>query len=227
MIRNVKRRLRKHHLTLQHSRDIAPGRAVLAVEPAPVHSTPPLIILVLRGMKRSGQKGWSGVEVRAQPSDRPAGAGVPLSLQLQWKPLPQWWGARRKEGGERWAGGKQGRKVQMMCVKYTLWAKIHLFSSIFRTDTNQIYRAQVLFYGGLLSIVSLEVFAEACDLGQGLREAINNSEHEGAVFRANFEKLCHFFNRQGRKEPERHQIRTARWASGGLVHVCFAQIHRE
>lgn len=61
-----------------------------------------------------------------------------------------------------------------------------------------------------MSIVSLDVFAEACDLGQGLREAINNSEHEGAVFRANFEKLCHFFNRQGRKELERHQIRTAR-----------------
>lgn len=53
-------------------------------------------------------EGWRGVEVRAQPSDRPAGAGVPLSLQLQWKPLPQWWGARRKKGGERWAGGKQG-----------------------------------------------------------------------------------------------------------------------
>ncbi len=74
--------------------------------------------------------------------------------------------------------------------EYPLCAKIHLISSIFCTDTNQIYCAQVLFYGGLLSIVSLEVFAEPCDLGQGLREAINNSEHEGAVFRANFENCA-------------------------------------
>ena len=86
----------------------------------PDHSTPPLIILVLRGMKRSGQKGWSGVEVRAQPPDRPAGAGVPLSLQLQWKPLPQWWGARRKEGGERWAGGKRGGRCRWCAQIHTL-----------------------------------------------------------------------------------------------------------
>lgn len=56
-------------------------------------------------------------------------------------------------------------------------------------DTNQVYCAQVFFYEGSFSIVSLEVFADPCDLGQGLREAINNSENEGAVFRANFENV--------------------------------------
>lgn len=33
-----------------------------------------------------------------------------------------------------------------------------------------------------MSIVLLEVLAEPCDLGQGMREAINNSKQEGAVF---------------------------------------------
>lgn len=51
----------------------------------PVRSTLPLIILILRGLKRSGERG--GVEVRA--SDRSASAGVPFPLQLQRKPLPQ------------------------------------------------------------------------------------------------------------------------------------------
>lgn len=46
------------------------------------------------------------------------------------------------------------------------------------------------FYEGSSSFVSLEVFAEPRDLGQGLREAINNSEHEGAVFGANFENCA-------------------------------------
>lgn len=54
-----------------------------------------------------------------------------------------------------------------------------------------------LFYGGLVSIVPLEVFAEPCDLGQGMREAINNSRREGVVFWANFKKLCHLFNWDG------------------------------
>lgn len=83
-----------------------------------------------------------------------------------------------------------------MC-KYPLSAEIHLFSSIFCTDTNQAFCVQVLFYEGLLSIVSLEVFAEPCDLGQGLREAINNSEHEVSCLQGQLRKVCHFFNGQG------------------------------
>lgn len=56
------------------------------------------------------------------------------------------------------------------------------------------------FYEGFLSIVSLEVFAEPCDLGQGLREAINNSEHGGAVFRANFENCATSLTARGGEE---------------------------
>lgn len=90
-----------------------------------------------------------------------------------------------------------------MC-EYSLGAKTHLFSSIFCTGANQIECAQVVFCGGLLSIVSLEVFAEACDLGQGLREAINNSEHEGAVFGANYEKTVPLLlaGRRGRSQRD-------------------------
>lgn len=94
----------------------------------------------------------------------------------------------------------------MMCANTCSVPKIHLFSSIFCTGTNQIYRARVLFCGGLSSIVSLEVFAGACDLGQGLREAINNSEHEGAVFRANFENCA--TSSTGREGRRQSQIRT-------------------
>lgn len=77
----------------------------------------------------------------------------------------------------------------MMCVNAHSVPK-YTYSAVFSART--LIRSTVLrssFYGGLLSIVSLDVFAEPCDLGQGLREAINNSEHEGAVFRANF-KNC-------------------------------------
>lgn len=107
-----------------------------------------------------------------------------------------------------------------MCLKS---AKTHRFSSIFCTDTNRVHCAQVFFYEALLSIVSLEVFAEPCDLGQGLREAINNSEHGGAVFRANFEKTVPpLFHREGRKRLEQHQMGTARWVFSRLLpHVCL------
>lgn len=88
--------------------------------------------------------------------------------------------------------------------------RIHLFSTISCTDTNQVHCAQALFIGGLLSIVSLEVFAEPCDLGQGLREANNNSEREGAVFRANFKNCVTSLAKKGGREPEQPQIRTAR-----------------
>ena len=69
-------------------------------------------------------------------------------------------------------------------------------SAVFSART--LIRSTVLcFYGSLLSIVSLEVFAEVCDLGQDKREGergggINNSECEETVFRANLEKVCHF-----------------------------------
>lgn len=74
----------------------------------------------------------------------------------------------------RGVGGLQGADD---VSKYPPRAYKRTYSAIFFcTDTNQVSRAQALFYGGLVSIVSLEMFAEACDLGQGLREAINNSE---------------------------------------------------
>lgn len=93
-----------------------------------------------------------------------------------------------RSGGEREERKGKGELVGKVREERQR-CRIHLLSTIFCTDTNQVYRAQALFIGGLLSIVSLEVFAEPCDLGQGLREAINNSEREGAVFRANF-KNC-------------------------------------
>lgn len=69
-----------------------------------------------------------------------------------------------------------------------------------------------------MSIVSLEVFAEPCDLGQGMREAINNSEQEGAVFGANFENCATSLAGRGREQPEqRQQIRAAR---GGRYWAC-------
>lgn len=109
-------------------------------------------------------------------------------------------GSLCRSGGEREEREGKGELVESEVGKVReerQRCRIHLFSTIFCTDTNQVYRAQALFIGGLLSIVSLEVFAEPCDLGQGLREAINNSECEGAVFRANFKNCVTSLTRKG------------------------------
>lgn len=160
-----------------------------------VHSTPSLIILLLRGLETRGER-WRRGKSRALWSVCCCCWVSLLAAAAVWAFTAVMRSEEREGKGEQGGGEEEG--ADDVC-KYSLCTKIHYSALFFCTDTNQIQCAQVFFLWGLLSIVSLAVFAERCDLGQGLRETINNSEHVGAVFRANFLKWCHFFNAQGER----------------------------